>query len=177
MPPNVDTSILDTISKDRGTNLLQEATKAYPYLKGKDIAYKYTPSKDERMLEFYRGEDIPEWGKGKQVAIEVFNPKTRPIDVLGDYVSHYGVQADPKLKELYSGFAGSLDPKMMQERYQYHVKNFGEKRPYDQWYQATGLPEMFRGYTFNQWGKDAARMYTPQQLDYLNQVRQYLGVK
>jgi hypothetical protein len=35
---------------------------------------------------------------------------------------------------------------------------------------------MFRGYTFNQW-ENAKDMYTPQQLQVLDQVRKYLGVK
>ena len=65
---------------------------------------------------------------------------------------------------------------MMQERYQYHTQNLGENRPYEQWMQMTGLPEMFRGYTFNQW-QDAAKMYTPEQLQTLNAVRSYLGIK
>ena len=173
----IDTSVLDTISSDKGAKLLETAQKEYPYLAGKDIAYKYTPTPgEERQLEFYKGGDLPDWAKGKQVAIEVFNPKVTPLDVLGDYASHYGVQTDPQLKALYAQFAGQLDPKMMQERYQYHTQNLDEKRPYQQWYEMTGLPEIFRGYTFNQW-QDAAKMYTPEQLKTLDMVRQHLGIK
>ena len=145
----IDTSVLDTISADKGAKLLEVAQKEYPYLAGKDIAYKYSPQQNpEYMLEFYKGGDLPEWAKGKQTAIEVFNPKTTPLDILGDYASHYGVDTDPQLKALYAQFAGQLDPKAMQERYQYHTQNLGENRPYEQWMQMTGLPEMFRGYTF-----------------------------
>jgi len=173
----IDTSVLDTISSDKGAKLLETAQKEYPYLAGKDIAYKYSPQQNpEYMLEFYKGGDLPEWAKGKQTAIEVFNPKTTPLDILGDYASHYGVDTDPQLKALYAQFAGQLDPKAMQERYQYHTQNLGENRPYEQWMQMTGLPEMFRGYTFNQW-QDAAKMYTPEQLQTLNAVRSYLGIK
>ena len=57
------------------------------------------------------------------------------------------------------------------------ITQIDEKRPYEQWYQMTGLPEMFRGYTFNQFGQNAEQMYTPQQLETLNAVRQYLGIK
>ena len=171
----IDTSVLDTISADKGAKLLEVAQKESPYLAGKDIAYKYSPQQNpEYMLEFYKGGDLPEWAKGKQTAIEVFNPKTTPLDILGDYASHYGVDTDPQLKALYAQFAGQLDPKAMQERYQYHTQNLGENRPYEQWMQMTGLPEMFRGYTFNQW-QDAAKMYTPEQLQTLNAVRSYLG--
>jgi len=169
--------ILDTIAQQQGAGLFEAAQKEYPYLQGKDIAYKFSPQQNpEYMLESYKGEDLPEWAKGRQAAIEVFNPKTSPLDILGDYVSHYAVETDPQLQQLYQQFQGQLDPKSMQERYQYHVANFGENRPYEQWYQMTGLPEMFRGYTFNQW-ENPKELYTPAQLQTLDTVRQYLGIK
>lgn len=174
---NIDTSMLDTIKADQGSKLFETAQKEYPYLAGKDIAYKYSPKENaEYMLESYQGEDIPEWAKGKTAAIEVFNPKTTPLDILGDYVSHYAVQQDPQLKAYYQQFQNLLDPAAMQQRYQYHTQNLGEQRPYEQWAQMTGVPEMFRGYTFNQW-ENAKDLYTPQQLQVLDQVRKYLGVK
>ena len=169
--------LLDTIAQQQGAGLFEAAQKQYPYLQGKDVAYKYSPQQNpEYMLEFYKGEDIPEWAKGKQAAIEVFNPKTTPLDILGDYVSHYGVETDPKLQQLYQQFQNQLDTKAMQERYQYHTANLGENRPYEQWYQMTGLPEMFRGYTFNQW-ENPKELYSPEQLKTLDLVRSYLGIK
>ena len=177
---SIDTSVLDTIKADQGNKLFEKSQQEYPYLQDKNVAYKYSPQQNpEYMLEFYKGEDLPDWAKGKQAAIEVFNPKTRSIDVLGDYVSHYGVEQDPQLAQMYQQFAGQLDPAMMQQRYQYHTQNLGETRPYQEWYNMTGLPEMFRGYTFKQWGDDqeAKGMYTPQQLQTLDLVRQYLGIK
>jgi hypothetical protein len=170
-------AVLDTIAQQRGAGLFETAQKEYPYLQGKDVAFKYSPQQNpEYMLEFYKGGDLPEWAKGRQTAIEVFNPKTTPLDILGDYVSHYGVETDPKLQQLYQQFQSQLDPKAMQERYQYHADNFGENRPYEQWYQMTGLPEIFRGYTFNQF-ENAKEMYSPEQLKTLDLVRSYLGIK
>jgi len=169
----------DDIQNDEviGQMLFDKAKTEYPYLANQDIAFKYTPSENpEYMLEHYQGEDIPDWGKGRKQAIEVFNTKTSPLDILGDAVSHYGVNSDPQLQALYQQFSGQLDPAMMQQRYQYHADNLGEKRPYDQWYQSTGLPEMFRGYTFNQWD-NAKSMYTPEQLQTLDAVRSYLKIK
>jgi len=163
-----------------GAMVFEKAKQQYPYLADKDIAYKYTPQENpEYMLESYQGEDIPAWGQGKQAAIEVFNPATSPLDILGDYVSHYAVTQDPKLAAYYQQFQNLLDPASMQERYKYHVENLGETRPYDQWFQMTGLPEIFRGYTFNQWGspEEAKKMYSPEQLNVLDQVRNYLGIK
>jgi hypothetical protein len=180
-----DAQVMQQVAVQNDPQLLQAAQKEYPYLADKDIAYTYTPDAgDKRYLEFWsptetgdqqypRPQSIP---MGK-VGVQVINPQTKPIDILGDYVSHYGVQADPQLQQLYQQFAGQLDPQMMQNRYAYHQANLGETRPYDQWLQATGLPEMFRGYTFNQWGDNAKQMYTPQQLQTLDAVRSYLGIK
>ena len=171
--------ILDTIAQQQGEGLLGVAQQQFPYLQGKDIAYKFSPQPNsEYMLESYKGDDLPDWAKGRQAAIEVFNPKTSPLDILGDYVSHYGVEADPKLQQLYQQFQGQLDPQLMQERYQYHTANLGENRPYEQWMQMTGLPEMFRGYTFNQWTPEESKeIYSPQQIKTLDAVRNYLGIK
>ena len=163
-----------------GAMMFDRAKQEYPYLGDKDIAFKYSPQpKPQYMLESYKGDDAPDWGKGRQAAIEVFNPKTRPLDILGDYVSHYAVEQDPKMQEYYQQFSSSLDPAFMQKRYQYHTQHLGEKRPYEEWAKMTGIPEMFRGYTFNQWGtpQQAAKMYTPQQLKILDEVRKHLGIK
>ena len=163
-----------------GQLIFDKAKQQFPYLADKDIAYKYSPQKNPKyMLESYKGDDAPSWGQGRKAAIEVFNPATRPIDILGDYVSHYAVESDPKMAAYYQQFQNALDPAVMQKRYKYHVANLGEKRPYDQWYQATGLPEIFRGYTFDQFGtsEKAKQMYNAQQLQILDQVRNYLGIK
>jgi hypothetical protein len=199
---NIDTSILDTIKNDRAGKLLEIAQKEYPYLADKSIAYKYTPSQDFRQLEFYQGEDLPDWAKstGKQVAIETFNPQTRPIDILGDYVSHYGVKQDPQLVQLYQQFSQSVPQETYQKRLNETIQNIQEdiereKNPEQkqmlmqelqsiqtqpqEWWQRAGLPEYFRGYPFKQWGSDdeAKQMYTPQQLQVLDKVRKYLGIK
>ncbi len=180
-----DSEIMQQVAAQNDPQLLQAAQKEYPYLADKNIAYTYTPQAgDSRYLEFWspteegdkeypRPASIPMG----QVGVQVINPQTKPIDILGDYVSHYGVQNDPQLQQYYQQFGASLDPQMMQNRYSYHTANLGETRPYDQWLQSTGLPEMFRGYTFNQWGDDAKQMYSPEQLKILDAVRSYLGVK
>ena len=96
--------------------------------------------------------------------------------MLADYVSHHAVKNDPVLQALYTEFESNVDPAVLKQRYEVHRKKYGEKRPYEQWKERTGLPELFRGYTFNQWD-NAEEMYTPQQLDILNRVRGYVGVK
>lgn len=172
----------EDISNDdvMGQMLFEKAKAEFPYLKDKDVAFAYTPIPDEsRFLEFYSPEETkrPKYLPAGKVGIEVFSPKVRPIDILGDYVSHYGVQNDPELAKLYSGFKQTVPDTTMRERYAYHQQKLGEKRPYEDWLEISGMPEYFRGYTFNQWGENAKQMYTPEQLQYLDKIRQYLGIK
>ena len=185
---SIDTSILDTIKTDRGNKLFERAQQEYPYLAGKDIAYKYSPQQGRGFLEFYDPQETgsPEYPRPKElplgkVGIEVFNPKTRPIDILADYVSHYGVEKDPYLAQRYQEFIGSMSPQqrqILQQQYKYYQQHpeYQEKRPYEEWEKASGLPAYFRGYTFNQW-ENPQEMYSPQQIEMLNQVKKYLGVK
>ena len=66
----------------------------------------------------------------------------------------------------------------LQEQYQYYQQHpdYKEQRPYQEWEKASGMPGYFRGYTFNQW-PDSSKMYTPEQLNILNAVKKYLGIK
>ena len=163
-----------------GRMMFEKAQKEYPYLSGKDIAFSYTPKKDDRKLEFYGPEETerPKNIPSGKVGIEVFNPKVSPLDILGDYVSHYAVQNDPRLKELYAQFQSQLNPDEMLKRYQYHQQHLGEQRPYSEWLKLVGSPEVFRGYTFNQWPSEfSQKYYTPEQIKTLNEVRSYLGIK
>ena len=185
---NIDTSVLDTIKSDQGQKLLETAQKEYPYLSGKDIAYKYSPQQGRGFLEFYDPQETgsPEYPRPKElplgkVGIEVFDPKTKPIDILADYVSHYAVEQDPYLAKQYEQFSGSMGPEQrqrLQEQYQYYQQHpdYKEQRPYQEWEKASGMPGYFRGYTFNQW-PDSSKMYTPEQLNILNDVKKYLGIK
>ena len=171
-----------------GAQMFEKAQKEYPYLADKDISYKYSPQGGRGFLEFYDPKETgsPEYPRPKElplgkVGIEVFDPKTKPIDILADYVSHYGVQKDPYLSERYKQFSGSMNPeqqKRLQEQYKYYQEHpqYKEQRPYAEWEKASGMPGYFRGYTFNQWD-NPKEMYTPQQLQVLDQVRKYLNIK
>jgi len=163
-----------------GRVMFEKAQKEYPYLAGKDIAFAYNPRPGDRQLEFYSPEETerPKQIPAGRVGLEVYKPTVKPLDILGDYVSHYAVQNDPRLKEMYARFQSQLDPKEMQRRYEWHKANAGETRPYEEWYRLTGLPEVFRGYTFNQWPEDfSKRYYSPEQMRTLNEVRSYLSIK
>jgi len=172
----------------QGQMMFDRAKKEYPYLSDKEIPFVYSPNQEtENLLESWKAGEPGEgnYQRPAQIpidkfGIQVFKPEgATPLNILGDYVSHVGIETDPKLQQYYTQFQNLLDPQSMQERYQYHVQNFGENRPYENWYNMTGLPEIFRGYTFKQFGneEEAKQMYSPEQLNVLNQVRQYLGIK
>lgn len=168
----------------QAAGFMNKAVEKYPYLKDKGIDFIYTPNAGAgRMLEFWPPDEQgdPSSPRPKELPIgrsgvQAFKSGVSPEDVLGDYVSHYGVTKDPQLAQLYQQFQASVPDSVMRQRYAYHVQNLGEKRPYDQWLKQTGMPEYFRGYTFNQW-QDAQKMYSPDQLKILDQVKAYLGIK
>jgi len=171
-----------------GSLMFENAKKEYPYLADKDIAFDYAPSQGRGFLEFYSPEETgsPEYPRPQniplgRVGVQVFDPKTRPIDILADYVSHYGVENDPYLSERYQQFQQSFTPEQqqrLQEQYAYYQQHpeYKESRPYEEWLKASGMPAYFRGYTFNQWD-DAKDMYTPEQLKILDAVQSYLRIK
>ena len=175
-----------TSNEVAGTTLLSKAEEQFPYLKGKNINVVVNPnSKIGGKLEFYNEE---EEGAGDtprpkeiplgQIGIEVRDTNIRPIDVLGDYVSHYAVYNDPKLKPLYNQFIKTIPERQQRERYNYAVNNFGEDRPYKVWKEMAGDPGMFRGYVFDQFPKEEFdKIYSPDQIALLNKVKEYLGIK
>jgi hypothetical protein len=165
-------------------SVFDRAMQEYPYLADKNISFVNTPNpKESRLLEFYAPDEpgSPKYPRPKElpmgtVGLQVFNSKVKPMDVVADYVSHYAVKNDPKLKEIYDQFETSLDPELLKQRYDFHKKKFGEKRSFEQWKNMTGVPELFRGYTFKQWENPEA-MFTPAQIELMNQARGYVGVK
>ena len=167
----------------REPNVAEQALQQYPYLKNKDVSFSFARDATSKgMLEAWpKGEIGGETSKRPpdipidKFGIQIISPETRPIDVLGDYVSHYAVQNDPVLKQLYSTFSDLVPDETLKERYLWYQQNAGESRPFEAWKSNSGLPEYFRGYVFDQWN-DASKMYTPEQLQVLNAVKMYLGL-
>jgi len=186
--PQSDIEILETMRNERGKKLFEEAQEKYPYLKDKNIYYTYSPYKGRGMLEFFPPQEpgSPEFPRPQEfplsgVGIEVYDPKTRPIDILADYVSHYGVENDPYLIERYRQFANSLNQNQknrLQSQYRHYQNHpqYNEQRPFEEWERVSGIPGYFRGYTFNQW-ENPEELYTQQQIQLLDEVRKYLGIK
>lgn len=168
---------------------LSEAKRLYPYLQDKDFDYveNLTDDKKAGYLEFWEpGDEGPPDGSVKRpegigidrMGIEVRNPKTRPIDILGDYASHEGIYSDPKLKDIYDRYTSTLTDEQLKVKYEYEKKNYGEDRPFEQWAERSGKPGMFRGYTFDQFSEEEINeAYTDEQKAILDEARKYLGVK
>lgn len=146
---------------------------------GNDYSIFPTQRKDfQPYLEYWSGDEtgdpsyprpsnLPMGMKGVEVG-----SKARPLDILGDVVSHDLVNTDPKLKAAYQSFQGSLTDRqkgLLQEQYKYAQDNEGEKRPYKDWEKASGLPAYFRGYMFKQW-PNAEQYYTPDQIGLFDSV-------
>jgi hypothetical protein len=187
-PPAMDYGVMDMVAKQNDPMLLEQARKEYPILKDLDIGYKYSPGAGKGFLEYYPPDEVgsPEYPRPKDLpmgkpGIEIFDPKTRPIDVLGDIASHYMIYNDPKMIDYYQQFGKSLSPEQqefMQNKYLFEKEQYGENRPYEQWYETSGLPGYFRAYPFSQWSpEDIQRSYSPEQIQLLDMVKQYLGVK
>jgi hypothetical protein len=181
----INDPVFDEVVKDNDPQFLQRAQEEFPRLKSLDMGYKYTPRQDRGFIEFYPADEpgSPEYPRPKELplgkpGIEVYNPKTRPIDVAGDIASHYMIYNDPKMIDYYGRFRQSITPEQqqrMQQQYQFYQQNYGETRPYDKWYEMTGLPGYFRGYPFQQWSPEIVEQaYNQDQRALLDEMLNYL---
>lgn len=109
-------------------------------------------------------------------------PIPQAIDIAGEMAGHVmnnpkEAQFSPELSKLYQQFAGTLDPQMLHGRYQHAVQSQGEQRPFQDWATASGIPALFRGYTFKQWPDEFnKKMYSPEQMGILDRVRELLKI-
>lgn len=183
----------DAMVPNRPTqNLLQQAQQQYPVLKGQDYGYieNFRPNagylehwdpgeagvapNSPTSLDSLRPAGLPIDKHG----LEIRDPSTRPIDVLGDIASHHLRFTDPVVKKSYEDLQKSITPdqeRVLQDQYQYAQKQEGETGSYDDWKERAGMPDLFRGYTFEQWPKDFNdKVYTPQQKSGLDGLMSYL---
>lgn len=174
-------------------NLLDQARERYPILKNYDYGYteKFRPNagflehwepgdagvapSSTQSLDALRPQQLPMDKPG----LEIRDPNTRPIDILGDIVSHNLINTDPVVKQAYDKLQGSMNPAqqaILQDQYEYAKKHEGETRPFEDWKTATGMPGFFRGYAFQQWPKEFNdKAYTPEQRDDLDKLVKYLS--
>jgi hypothetical protein len=166
-------------------NLLQQAQQQYPVLQRQNYGYVENFGGGPGFLEHWAAGEggapdqlRPQQLPMGQMGLEIRDPGTRPIDVLGDIVSHNLVNTDPTVKGVYENFQKSMTPqqqRILQEQYQWAQKNEGEKGSFEDWKMRAGLPGFFRGYAFQQWPKEFNdQVYTPEQKQMFDQMMQYL---
>jgi hypothetical protein len=180
-------------STSQSPNLLQQAQSQYPVLKNYDYGYVENFQPNAGYLEHWdpndagvaptspesldrlRPSDLPMDKPG----LEIRDPTTRPIDILGDIASHHMVNDDPVVKGAYQDLQNSMTPAqqdILQDQYDYAKKNEGETGSYEDWKQRAGMPGFFRGYTFQQWPKEFNdKAYTPEQRQKLDKLMGYLS--
>lgn len=166
-------------------NVFERAVQQFPIISKFGVKGILNPNGGQGYMEFWPpGETgTPDQPRpemfGNAPGVEIYRTDTRPIDVLGDVVSHYLVQKDPKIASYYQQFQASITPlqrKVLHEQYQWAQKNEGEARPYEVWRETSGLPALFRGYAFQQWPKEFTdKVYTEDQRKMFDQMMGYLG--
>lgn len=171
---------------DPAQNLMDQAKTQYPILNNYDIKYKENFGRGQGYLESWPpGEtgstELPrpsEFG-ANDFGLEVYDKTTRPIDILGDVVSHHLVNVDPVLKNTYKNFISSIEPwqeNILKEQYSHAKEKYGENRPFDDWKEISGLPAYFRGYPFQQWD-NSEHLYTKDQIKNLDEMMKYVANK
>lgn len=161
----------------------QQAITDYPIIRDLGLQLKTSPSTSDNMLEYWpvgepgdQSYPRPAGMSLDRPGVEIFSNQTRPIDVLGDVVSHELVNTDPVIKTYYEKFKNSLTDEQHQNllgQYEYAKQNFGETRPYLDWLNVSGLPAYFRGYLFDQW-PDSKQYYTEDQLKDFDNLMSYI---
>jgi hypothetical protein len=184
--PAATASPAATPTESQPPDIWAQARQQFPILNNPNLHYLYTPRSgpDVPYLETFPpgegggpGEPRPSQFPMNQYGIQVYKPDTQPVNILGDAVVHMMRFTDPTIKKYYSDFEQSLTPQqqaILQRQYQHHVQYNGEKRPYQQWYEQSGLTQLFGGYVFGGTKKWPTSYYTPEQLKMFDQMMQYL---
>ncbi len=166
-------------------SLLDQTKQQFPILGNYDIGFKNNIGGGQGYMESWppnetgtpdqpRPNDFPIGSFG----IENYSAKSKPLDVLGDIVSHHLINVDPTVKKTYNDFQSSVQPfqeEMLKNQYAHAQQNENETRSYEDWKSNTGVPAFFRGHPFQQWPADFnQRAYTPQQVQMLDDMMNYL---
>ena len=172
--------------QERTDPVISQAKDQYPILNNYPIQYSRSNQPGKGFLEFWPQGEIgtadrprPKDITADSIGVEILNEQTRPIDILGDVVSHHLVNVDPKFKSYYKTFEKSLtkdQQQRLQDQYAHAQVNEGETRPYQDWYKSSGLPGYFRGYAFQQWD-NPQEIYTPKQLKMFDDMMTHLKRK
>lgn len=169
----------ESLNDLQGQELLRRAKSEFPILNKMNFGYLYNPKPDRGFLEYWpQGEGgAPDYPRPREfpmdsIGIEVYDRRTRPMDIMGDITSHGLIYSDPEIMSHYETFKKSLTPRQ-KEYLKKQYEHSGDKRPYKDWEERSGLPAYFRGYAFQQWDRPN-EMYTTEQMRNFDRMMQYL---
>jgi hypothetical protein len=159
------------------------AFEEYPRLQDYGFQAGYDPDRPGKVEFFPPGEggspqDLrPEHAPMDIPYISVRQPKyINPTVYLGEAL-HYAPKVDPYIGRLRETIRESLTPEQLEQsrrRYNFYVKNYGEERPYDQWFEISDLDAIIRGYLAPDERNEWAGSYTPKQEMLMNSMKSYL---
>ena len=181
--PDFESTAMSAMRSLQAKPLLDASKQEFPILNKIPFSMIMNQKPNLGYLEFWPPDEpgTPEVPRPQAFApgtmgLEIYNPSTRPIDVMGDIASHHLVKTNPKMRDYYQQFQSSLTPEQqmrLQTQYAHSQKNEGEQRSFEQWKEQTGLPGYFRGYPFKQWD-NPEQLYTPEQMKMFDEMMQYL---
>lgn len=156
--------------------------KRHPRLKQYD--FNVIPGQGPGYAEFYSPDERDNPTPGRPtIEIRKQDLEGRELEnvIAGDALHHMG-RADPEFKKMREQYRNSMseEAKAQQKgRYEYSQKNFGEKRPYDQWFEASGLDAPIRGHLFPDENAEFKENwpYSDPQKYVLGRMQRYLGGK
>ena len=166
--------------------LMEQAQQQFPILQKLSLGYKYNPGGGQGYLESWPSGEVgsqdvprPKEFPLNQFGVEIYNPKTRPEDIMGDVASHYLVNTDPRTRMYYQQFRQSFTPSqlgILRDQYTRARRDEGETRGFPEWREASGFPAYFRGYPFKQWPEkteSGETLYEPHQKVLLDSMLGY----
>ena len=183
-------AVMGAMDKSRAMETWRQTVEAHPFMK--DVEFSYNPPGVQRPgdagIETYPvGEtERPTGLPLNKVGIGAWSSQgLTPEGLVGDYLTHHMIYNDPKLSELYKQFqsATAANPQgqeFMKELYREATQDraMKEDRPYDKWLQSSGWPQYLRGYVSKQFNPaDYAKVYSPEQIKIMDQMRQAVGLK
>ena len=164
---------------------LSEVQKQYPFLSGLGIEAAYGDPKRNTgggYLEFYPPDEERNPRPGVPY-IEMYDRSVRGPDLVnmlfGDAL-HYVPVVDKDFASMREQFSATLTPRQRevdQRAYQRAMREYGESRKFDDWFNVSRLDAYIRGYLAPDKNNEWAGIYTPQQKEILEQMRARLRSK
>ncbi len=133
-----------------GPELLAEIYQEYPRLA--QIPFRLVESNKPGTIEFYNEQEtkdhpMPGWPVVEYQRDMPTDPELRKRYTFGDML--HGMTKDEgwrKMRQIYKETMTPTQKKQSRRRYKYHQENFGEKRPYEKWFEASDLDAPIRAW-------------------------------